>query len=302
MRYLETLRFLDAIAKAGSIRRASESLSITSTALNRRLLALEAELGAPIFERLPRGVRLSTAGELLVHHIRTQSADLERVRSQIADLEGQRRGHVSIACSQALLPYFMPSEISAYRALHPAVTFEVNRRDRDRAEQALVTHEADVALVFEPVRLAEVQVIATVAQPVQAVMRKGHPLEAKKVLRLADFVDVPLGLASEAFGVRDLMNRALQRSSVRLVPAIESDSFEFLRRYPGHENMVTFQISIGLPPGGSGEGVVSRPIDSRDIPPGRLFLIQLRGRTLPVAAANFARQLERALLERYEPL
>jgi DNA-binding transcriptional LysR family regulator len=295
MRHLNALNFIEAIAKAGSIRSASESLAITSTALNRRLLALEDELGAQIFERMPRGVRLSTAGEILIHHIRGQTADMDRVRSQIADLTGERRGHVSIACSQALLPYFMPAQINAYRASHPKVTFAVNLRDRFRAERALVEHEADIALVFEPVRLADVQVIATVAQPVHAVMARSHPLAAKSVLRLSDLAAWPLGMPSESFGVRYLMDIAMRKSSVNLVPALVSDSFEFLRCYPGPEWMLTFQIPIGLPPEGAEEPIVSRPIDRRDIPHGLLYLAQLRGRTLPVAAANFARQLERAL-------
>ena len=116
---------VDAVAKSGSIRKAAEILAIDSTALNRRILAIERELGFDIFERIPRGVRLTTAGEILVHHIRTQSSDFERVKSQIADLSGERRGHVSIACSQALLPYFLPEQISTYRNEHPGVEFSV---------------------------------------------------------------------------------------------------------------------------------------------------------------------------------
>jgi DNA-binding transcriptional LysR family regulator len=295
MRHLDALNFIDVISKAGSIRSAAESLAITSTALNRRLLALEEELGAPIFERLARGVRLSPAGELLVQHIRSQGADMDRVRSQIADLSGERRGHVRIACSQALLPYFMPAQINAYRAAHPRVTFAVNLRDRFRAERALVDHEADLALVFEPVRLSDVQVICTVRQPVHAVMGRDHPLAAKARLRLSDLAAWPLGMPSEQFGVRYLLDIAMRRGQARLVPDIESDSFEFLRCYPGPEHMLTFQIPIGLPPADADADIVSRPVDSRDIPPGLLYLAQLRGRTLPVAAANFARQLERAL-------
>jgi hypothetical protein len=145
------------------------------------------------------------------------------------------------------------------------------------------------------VRLADVQVIATVAQPVHAVMARSHPLAAKSVLRLSDLAAWPLGMPSESFGVRYLMDIAMRKSSVNLVPALVSDGFEFLRCYPGPEWMLTFQIPIGLPPEGAEEPIVSRPIDRRDIPHGLLYLAQLRGRTLPVAAANFARQLERAL-------
>jgi DNA-binding transcriptional LysR family regulator len=50
MRHLTTLRYVDAVARAGSIRKAAETLSITSTALNRRLLTIEEELGVQIFE------------------------------------------------------------------------------------------------------------------------------------------------------------------------------------------------------------------------------------------------------------
>ncbi|MEI4473786.1 LysR family transcriptional regulator [Frigidibacter sp. MR17.24] len=289
------LAFIEAIARAGSIRAAAEGLAITSTALNRRLLALERELGAPVFERLPRGVRLSPAGELLVQHIRSQRADLDRVRSQIADLSGERRGHVSVACSQALLPYFLPREIAAYRAGHRQVTFDVRLRDREQAERALVAHEADIALVLEPVRLSEVQVLATAIQPIHAVMRVGHPLAAKAEIRLSDCVDYPAGLPNEPYAVRQIMDHAMRRTGVVLTPAITSDSFEFLRYYPGLEDCVTFQIPIGLPPELERDRVVSRPVSQRDLPAGVLYLAQLRGRSLPVAAANFARQLARAL-------
>ncbi|MDC1134564.1 LysR family transcriptional regulator [Alphaproteobacteria bacterium] len=95
MKYLTSLNYLNEISKQGSIRKAAEKLNITSTALNRRLIALEEDIGAEIFERLPRGVRLNTAGELLINQIRKQIVEIERIKSQIADLSGQRRGNVN---------------------------------------------------------------------------------------------------------------------------------------------------------------------------------------------------------------
>lgn len=297
-RHLTPLAYIDAIVRAGSIRKAAETLAITSTALNRRVLALEAELGVPIFERLPRGVRLTTAGELLVAHVRAQITDYEKLKGQIADLAGERRGNVAIACSQALLPYFLPDQISRYRAAHPAVTFGVNVRDRAAAEQALVDLDADIALIFEPVRLREIQVLITVPQPLHAVMAEDHPLAARDMIRLRDCAAFPVGLPSRQYGVRHLIDMALLRSSAALPVAVESDSFEFLRRYPRHERLVSFQIPVGLPRMPD-EGIVSRPVDRRDVPEGLLYLCQLRGRTLPVAAAKFAAQIERVLEAEY---
>ena len=299
MRHLTALGYIDAIAKAGSIRKAAETLSITSTALNRRVLALEEELGVPVFERLPRGVRLSTAGELLIAHIRGQISEFEKLKSQISDLAGERRGHVAIACSQALLPFFLPEQIAAYRREHRAVTFGVGIRDREAAEQALVDLSADLALIFEPVRLREVQVIASVPQVVHAVMAEDHPLAGQAAIRLRDCAQWPIALPTAPYGVRHLWDHAVLHSSIQFELAVEADSFEFLRNYPRHEHLLSFQIPIGLPLDGSGPGIVTRPMDGRDMRPGRLYLCQLRGRALPVAAAKFAGLLERVLEERF---
>jgi len=291
LKHLLPLRYIDAVSKAGSIRKAAETLAITSTALNRRILAMEQDLGVPVFERLPRGVRLSAAGEILIHHIRAQLTDMERVKSQIADLSGERRGHISIACSQALLPYFLPEQISVYRKAHPAVTFSVLLRDREAAEQALIDSNADLALVFEPVRLIGFQILLTVRQPVHVVMSDSHPLRDEKKLRLRDCLKFPIALPTEQFGVRHLLDLAILKTSLKINPVVESDNFEFLRYHALAENILTFQIPIGLPGASQVPGAISRPIDLRDIPPGTLYVGQLRGRTLPVAAARFAHQM-----------
>jgi len=88
MRHQLPLKYLDTVARVGSIRKAAEQLAITSSALNRRIIAMEKDLGVPLFDRVAKGVRLNAAGELVIHHIRTQLADMDRVKSQIHDLQG----------------------------------------------------------------------------------------------------------------------------------------------------------------------------------------------------------------------
>lgn len=295
MRHTFPLKFVEAVARYGSIRKAAEVLSITSTALNRRILGMEEELGVELFERLPRGVRLTSAGEIFLHHARMQLADLERVKSQIADLKGIRRGHVAVACSQAMLPSFLPAQIARYRGEHPGVTFDVLVRDRAAAEQALVEMTADLAIVFEPLQLADFQILHTEPQPIHVIMSNEHPLAEKEKVRLGDCLQYPLALPRSHIGVRHLMEVALQNSQLKLEPVIESDSFEFLRYHALHEQMLTFQIAVGLPVKADLMGLVTRELDNRDMPLGVLYLGQLRGRTLSVAAAKFANQLIAAL-------
>lgn len=298
MRHLQPLEYFNAIVAAGSIRKAAETLSITSTALNRRLLAIEEELGVDLFERVPKGVQLSAAGEILLLHIREQIADMARVKSQISDLKGERRGHVAIACSQAILTSFLPVEISKYRSQHPFVTFSVQVRDRAAAEEALLDRSADLALVFEPVQLADFQTLLAVKQSVWVLMPKDHPLAHKPILRMRECLRFPVGLPTKQYGVRHILEASARRISLNLAPVVESDSFDYLRYQAAEEGIITFQIEIGLPLNLESIGLVACKLDERDVPDGMLYVGQLKGRTLPVAGAKFANQILAALAQR----
>lgn len=295
MRHLQDYFFFKTIAEIGSIRKAADSLTITSTALNRRMLALEEELGVNVFERLPKGVKLSAAGEIFLHHVREQLSDIEKVKSQISDLRGERRGNINVACSQALLPFFLPEQINLYRSLHSRVTFNVQRRDRKAAEQELISMNADIAVVYEPELMADFQILSVSRQPTYALVSKNHPLCEKPILKLSDCMQYPLALPTQEYGLRKILDKKASKALYKLSPVIESDSFEFLRYEASLGECVTFQIEVGLPKDLSFMNMAAIKIDENDLPPGFIYVGQLKGRTLPVAAAKFAQQLVNTL-------
>jgi DNA-binding transcriptional LysR family regulator len=188
----------------------------------------------------------------------------------------------------------MPAQIAAYRRDHPGVTFSVNVRDREAAEQELSTFSSDITLVFEPVLLVDFELLLSVPQTIHALMRASHPLAAQPVLRLRDCLDHPHVVPGRQYGMRYLLDAAAARGSRPLAPVVEADSFDFMRHYARHENAIAFQIPIGLQPLPD-TGLVMRPLSPRDVPAGNLYLGQMRGRTLPVASARFAQTLALAL-------
>ncbi|MFK7857269.1 MAG: LysR family transcriptional regulator [Granulosicoccus sp.] len=291
MRHLQQLVYIDAVARTGSIRRAAQSLAITSTALNRRILAVEEDLGTPIFERTGKGVRLSVAGEIFIHHVRQQMSDMERVKSQIADLHGERRGLVSVACGQALMQSFLPGLVSGYRAEHPYVDFSVGVCGRDEASDRLLDFSADIAVVFEPDVTAEVSVVMKVPQAVYAVMSSEHPLARKGTVTLSDCSQYPLAVPSRRSGLRALIEKAAIRQSVKLWVAVESDSHDFLLKGLEDHQIIGFQISVATASGSMPDGIVAVRIGTRELADGSLVVLQQKGRTLPVAAARFLAQL-----------
>lgn len=300
MRHLTTFKLINKVVELGSIRKAAEEAYIAPSALHRRIQSFESELGYPIFDREHDGVRLNAAGELVIHHIRAQIADTERLQSRLADLSGLRRGHVTIACSQALVPYFLPREISLYRRQFPKVTFDILVAEHQAAAEALESYNADLALVFDTKLLAGFNTTLTVRQSLYAVVARNHPLAGKKTVRLRECFQYPLALPHRNFSGRQIIENWIRDRSLKVAPEIETNSFEFLKNYVLNEGAVTFQIPIGAPDAGSRDGLVSLPIDSRDVTGGFVTLSNLRGRLLPVAPARFADQIMRSLSEQFE--
>jgi DNA-binding transcriptional LysR family regulator len=297
MKHLRILDYVNEVARSGSIRKAAERLNVTASAVNRRIADLEDELDAPLFERQPRGVRLTAAGEVFVDYLRRQTGEVERMKSQIEDLKGLRRGTVRIACSQALALDFLPRRIAEFRATHPLVSFEVKVVDHELAMTALAAYDVDLVAIFRPAYLPNFQPLITLEQKLVAVMAKGHPLAARKQLRLSDCAAYPVALPERAIGGRQLLEEVLARSRLTFNIAAESNSFEMLRGLVTHAGLLSFQIQIGAVPNANKLGLVSREIDGRDVPRANLVIGRLRERNLPIVTAVFAESLIRKLEE-----
>ena len=263
--------------------------------MNRRIQDLEAEVGTPLFERRPRGVKLTTAGEMFVRYARSQIADAERMKSQVEDLRGLRRGPVQLACSQALAHDFLASQVAVFLKKHPKVVFDLKVMDHERALAALAAYDVDLVLVYRPAMWPTLRVIASIPQRLVVIVRADHPLAVKKIVRLSECADYPAALPDRTLSGRQILDEVTARRDLRFNALAESNSFEMLRGLVFRCNMISFQIEIGAPSGELGTGLVSRPIDTRDVPTADLVLCQLRGRNLPVAAATFAELLAKGL-------
>ena len=298
MRALVNLRYVETVAREGSIRKAADKLAITSTALNRRILALEEELGYPLFERLPSGVRLNTAGEIFVDFVRRQFSDLERVKSQMADLAGMRRGHISVISSPEALKYFLPEQLALYREQYPQVTFDIKRAYGAEAEAALIRLEADIALTMEPVQSPQFKVMASAPQNVHVMMAADHPLAGKQEMRLRDCIGYPVILPSPQNGIRQLIDLSLLMTPLPLAVVGESDSLDFLYTYLKKEQALSFQVPIAQHRDAE-SSLSSVPLNTRDVKRGVLHVGHLKDRVLSVAASKFLEQIMTSLAESF---
>lgn len=291
------LAYVDAVARHGSIRKAAEFLNVASSALNRQILDLEADLGSALFERLPRGVRLTAAGEIFLGYARQAISELKAVESQVEQLRGLVRGQINVAAVESVAGDLLPSAISTFRADHQNVRFHVRIGAPEELVCALASDQADLILTHYPPPKKHVAIAAIAEQAVCALMTSDHPLAIRKELRLRDCLSFPLALADTTLALRALIEQALAEVSFDLDPQLVSNSFAIMRAFARLNRGLYLQFrKPGRGPIPSCD-MVAVPLIDAPLLQAKLFLATRRGRVLPIAAAAFVEWLKETLVE-----
>lgn len=288
------LIYVDAVARHGSIRKAADALNIASSALNRHILDLEIDLGTALFERLSRGVRATSAGELFLAFARQSISGLKTVASQIEELRGLVRGQVNVAAAESVAGELLPAEISKFQMSHPNVRFRIRIGTPDELTGDLIADQADLILTHEAPRKKEVAAVAVARQALCALVVTDHPLAARETLRLRDCLPFPLALADGTLAGRALIEQVLATASYKLEPRVVSNSVELMQAFAAMNRGVCFQFrKPGKSPISSGN-MVALPLVDPPLMQAKLTLAIRRDRVLPVAAAAFVEQLRQS--------
>ena len=180
------LRYLVAVARYGSIRRASDELNISASAINRQILRLEAEFGIELFERRASGMKATRHGELVIEHARNTLHEFDAVRSEISETQGELSGNIRISTLDSLTLHVLPSAMIAFRKEHSAVTFQIETSNPAGVTRHVSNDSADIGLTFLSEARSGITILHHVPAPLCAIMHKNHPLAAHKSLSAFD--------------------------------------------------------------------------------------------------------------------
>ncbi len=196
------LRYLDQVARSGSIQKAARELHVAASAINRQILQLEDELGVPLFERLPRGMRPSASGEALVTLARRWREDERRVAGEIRRIQGVHQGRVSVVAMDSHATSFLAPLVEGLAHSHPLVTLSIELATPDEAEAALLAGKAEVGAIFNLAPRRELLVLHRRELPLGCVVAPGHPLAARATVSLQEAMAHPVVLQSKALTIR----------------------------------------------------------------------------------------------------
>jgi len=289
--------YFDAITRHGSIRAAAESLRIASSALNRRVLDLEREVGTELFERLPNGVRLTAAGEIFAAHVRRTLADVRQVGEQIKERQGQFSGHVAIGSAESAAIDILPRLIATFQQRYAQARFTLAVGTPRELLTALLEDRVDLILTHEEHVHHDISVLARVKMPFCALMRADHPLAGKTRLSIHECQDFPVVLAEEQLAARALVDSALSAGALKMQPVLVTNMFEVMKKYVRQTSAISFHFYLAKLSSEALDGLVAVPLSDRQLAEAKLTLAVRRARVLPASAQAVCERLQNLLRE-----
>jgi DNA-binding transcriptional LysR family regulator len=289
--------YFDEVSRRGSIRKAAERLHIAPSAVDRQILQLEARIGAPLFERLPQGLRMTPAGELLVETIRRWKREYEKLQSQIRDIQGLSSGEVSIALVEGATE-FLTDVLRRFRTRYPGIVYRLHIAGHQVVTDAILSGAHEVGLTFNPPSLHALRIERKVIYRIGAVVTPDHPLAEHREVTFGECLEWGFVVPDDTISIRPVLDsvwRATMQEPLRVNAA--ANSITLLK------SMVKGGVGVGIL---TGVDVLTEvktgelrflPLAYPGIPLSELAVVVQSGRTLSVAASTFVRELSAAMGE-----
>jgi DNA-binding transcriptional LysR family regulator len=178
-----SLRLFVAICEKRSFSEAADREHLTTSAVSKRLAALEEQIGAPLLERSRRGVKLTAAGEALLPAARSLLQSMSRIHAQLSEYAGGVQGHVRVAASLSAIASYLPEDIGAFKRRHGAtVRVSLDERLSPEVVRSVEEGSADLGVYWDAIGTSKLQTVPYRADRLVVLVHKDHELARRKRL------------------------------------------------------------------------------------------------------------------------
>jgi DNA-binding transcriptional LysR family regulator len=283
---LNHLRVFASVAEHGSLTRAARELEVSQPAVSKQLGDLEEDLGTQLVDRLPRGVRLTEAGEVLFTHAQRILQAERAAQQDLRDLRGLGRGKLAVGASTTVGSYLVPSLMGELHRQHPGVQLDLTIENTAAVQSAVLENRCDVGLIEGFVASDALAVETLIADEMIGIAAPTDPTVLQVPLRAAALRDLPLLMREQGSGSREVVEAALRKRDVVVKPVMSLGSTEAIKSAVIH---------------GLGVAIVSRLTVEHELQTKRLvelsfsdlhirrdlYLVSLRGKRHSPAASAF---------------
>jgi DNA-binding transcriptional LysR family regulator len=209
------------VATLGSFARASDALALTSPALTRRLMNLEAQLGVQLLERTTRSVALTPAGASFLPRARQLLDELSAAFNEISATGRSQRGTVTVACIPTVGVRFLPALLRDYSRRHPDNRVRILDHTSHGVAEAVHRREAEFGISLADAQFSDLDSTPILKDRMVLICRRDHPLARRRQLRWDELRGQPLIVPGAGSSNRPLLDGALGPLNLQLPAAYE---------------------------------------------------------------------------------
>ncbi|UFQ17154.1 MULTISPECIES: LysR family transcriptional regulator [Streptomyces] len=233
---LQQMRYVLAVAETENFTRAAERCHVVQSALSHQVARLEKELGARLFERTSRKVRLTAAGEAFLPAARQALEAAERAKAEVAAATGEIRGKLAVGSIPTVAAVDLPAVLRRYRLRYPQVGISLRIGSSEQLVEQVRDGALDVVFLgvppgFRPRGVPERELAH--GQHV-AVVAPDHPLATETEVDLSRLVEETFVDFAEGSAARAQSDEAFAAAGLRREVAFEVSGVDFMGRMVRH--------------------------------------------------------------------
>jgi len=237
-----SLRLFVAICEEQSLTEAAFRESLTVSAVSKRLLLLEQQIGAPLLARGRGGVQLTAAGEALLPAARGLLQSMARIRANLSGYAHRSRDHVRVVCTPTAVTSFAPQDIADFVAKHPGVNVKLDEQVAKDVVRRVEEGHADLGITWDKVGTGALETVPYRVDRMVLVMHKEHELAQRDRVRFSDILPYDCVTVYAASVAQHLQQRAAIAEGRALKSSV------CVRTYEGACHIVAAKLGIALVP------------------------------------------------------
>jgi len=286
------------VARQGHLGRASDMLHQDQSTVSRKIARLEADLGVALFERVGRSIRLTPAGERFIPRAERLLHDLREAVADAAGAASPESGEVRIRFLHTVGARWLPERLARFLQERPSIRFTLREGQSNEVVTGVLDGDFDLGILGPaPVGVKELEIVPLFRERVAVVVPAGHPLVGRSSCSLHDLAEEPLILPRSRGGLRKVVDDAFNREGISERVAYEGDDFTIIQGLV-EAGLGTTLLPMPLPVPSTKVAVIPlrQPAIART-----MALCWDRRRTLPPAAAAFAKHLTQSATDPFDP-
>jgi DNA-binding transcriptional LysR family regulator len=228
---LRQLEIVRTVAEKGSFTAAARVLNVSQSAVSRQVLLLEEELGEPVFLRLGRKVRLTTAGQSLFDLSRRVLTDITETTAGIRDQQQVPAGTLHLGGGMTVCLHVFPSLLKEFRKRQPRIDVKLTTGPTAQLLERLRSGALDIGLLTLPVEGADLTQVPVMREELLLVLPPSHPLAGRRRITPADLVKQSWVLFERGSSTRRVIDRMFEAHGIRPHVVLETENVEILKAF-----------------------------------------------------------------------